>query len=242
MDCEERGRLYVVATPIGNLGDLAPRAAQVLREVDVIAAEDTRRTGRLLQSMGASGAGRMLSLFDANESRRTPELVRRMVDEGASVAIVSDAGTPGVSDPGFVLVRAAIAADIEVVVVPGPCAVIAALVGSGLPMDRFLFAGFAPRKKGKRRRWMEELATERGSIVLYESPVRTARTLDELAEVFGDDRPACVAREMTKIHEEFVRDNLRRLARRYADRQPKGEVVLVVGGALDRPRVDDEAR
>ncbi len=232
MDSEKTGRLYVVATPIGNLGDLAPRAADVLREADVVAAEDTRRTGRLLQSFDASGAGRMVSLFEANEGRRTPELVRRMVDEGQDVAVVSDAGTPGVSDPGFVLVRAAVEAGIEVVVVPGPCAAVAALVGSGLPTDRFLFAGFAPRKKGKRRRWMEELSTERGTLILYESPVRVGRSLSELAEVLGDDRRACVAREMTKLHEEFVRDTLRRLADRYEDRPPKGEVVLVIAGAV----------
>lgn len=232
MDNETSGRLYVVATPIGNLGDLSPRAAQVLRDVDVIAAEDTRHTGRLLQRVEVVGGGRMVSLFDANESRRTPELVRRMVDDGADVAVVSDAGTPGVSDPGFVLVRAAVAAGVEVVIVPGPCAAIAALVGSGLPTDRFLFAGFAPRKKGKRQLWMEDLSEERGSLILYESPVRLARTLGELADVLGDDRPACVARELTKLHEEFVRDTLRRLAQRYEGRTPKGEVVLVVGGAI----------
>lgn len=232
MDSEKLGRLYVVATPIGNVGDLSPRATEVLRDVDVIAAEDTRHTGGLLKRVDVVGAGRMVSLFDANESRRTPELVRRMVEEDADVAVVSDAGTPAVSDPGFVLVRAAVAAGVEVVVVPGPCAAVAALVGSGLPTDRFLFAGFAPRKKGKRRRWMEELAVERGTLILYESPVRVGRTLGELAEVLGQDRPACVARELTKLHEEFVRDTLRRLAQRYTDRQPKGEVVLVVGGAV----------
>ena len=183
MQSEKTGRLYVVATPIGNLGDMTQRAAQVLREVDVVAAEDTRRTGRLLKSFEISGAGRMVSLFEANEGRRTPELVRRMVDAGQDVAVVSDAGTPGVSDPGFVLVRAAVEAGVEVIVVPGPCAAVAALVGSGLPTDRFLFAGFAPRKKGKRLRWMEELSAERGTLILYESPVRVGRTLAELAQV-----------------------------------------------------------
>ncbi len=233
MERETIGRLFVVATPIGNLGDLSPRAVEVLREVDVVAAEDTRHSGRLLKMAGAPGAGRMVSLFEANESRRTPGLVRRMVDEGAQIALISDADTPGVSDPGFLLVRAAIEAGVEVVIVPGPCAAIAALVGSGLPTDRFLFAGFAPRKKGKRRRWMEGLGAERGTLILYESPVRLGRTLAELAEVLGPERPGCVAREMTKLHEEFVRDTLVALAQRYADRPPKGEVVLVVSGCPD---------
>ena len=233
MERETTGRLFVVATPIGNLGDLSSRAAEVLREVDVVAAEDTRHSGRLVKVAGAPGAGRMVSLFEGNESRRTPGLVRRMVDEGAQIALISDAGTPGVSDPGFLLVRAAIEAGVEVVVVPGPCAAIAALVGSGLPTDRFLFAGFAPRKKGKRRRWMEALSAERGSVILYESPVRLGRTLAELSDVLGPDRLGCVAREMTKLHEEFVRDTLSALAQRYADRPPKGEVVLVVGGCPD---------
>ena len=145
----------------------------------------TRRTGRLLKHLEIASGGRLVSLFEHNESRRAPELVRRMLEEGAEVALVSDAGTPGVSDPGFVLVRAAVEAGVEVAVLPGPCALIAALVGSGLPTDRFLFAGFPPRKKGKRRKWMEEFAGERGTLVFYESPVRLGRTLLELADALA---------------------------------------------------------
>jgi len=227
-----QGRLVLVATPIGNLGDVTPRAAAALRDADVVAAEDTRRTGRLLQALHIDARGRLVSLFEHNEARRTPELVARMTRDHADVVLVSDAGTPAISDPGHVLVREAIAAGIEVVVVPGPCAAIAALAGSGLPTDRFLFVGFPPRKKG-RARWMAGLADERGSVVLYESPLRLGRTLRDLAGALGGERPAAVARELTKLHEEFVRGTLTSLAARYADRPPKGEVVVVVGGRTE---------
>ena len=218
--------LYVVAPPIGHLSDLTQRAAAVLGDVDAVVAEDTRRTGRLLAHLGLSVP--QVSNFEGNERGRVRRLLARL-EEGQRLALVSDAGTPTLSDPGFPLVRAAVEAGIEVVPVPGACAAVAALVGSGLPTDRFLFAGFAPRSAGKRRRWMSELANERGTLVIYESPFRLARACGDLADVLGDRR-AVVARELTKLHEEFVRDTLSGLAGRYAGQPPKGEVVLVVEG------------
>jgi 16S rRNA (cytidine1402-2'-O)-methyltransferase len=224
------GTLTVVATPLGDPGDLSPRAAAALREADLIVAEDTRSARRLLAAAGGDAGAPIVSCFDANEAARAAEVADRLV-AGARVALVSEAGTPLVSDPGYRVVAAAIAAGARVVPVPGPSAVLAALVGAGLPTDRFLFLGFPPRKSGARRKLFESVRSVPATLVLYESPMRTAATLGDLAAVLGADRPACVARELTKEHEEFVRDRLGALAARYVEARPLGEVTLVVGGA-----------
>ncbi|HEV3030515.1 MAG TPA: 16S rRNA (cytidine(1402)-2'-O)-methyltransferase, partial [Polyangia bacterium] len=227
------GSLTVVATPLGNADDLSPRAACALRTATVLVAEDTRSARRLLANLGAGGAGAprtILSCYDANEAARAAEVADRL-RAGVDVVLVCEAGTPLVSDPGYRIVVAAIAAGARIVPVPGPAAVLAALVGSGLPSDRFLFHGFAPRKSGPRRRLFESLRALPATLVFYESPMRTAATLADLAATLGPGRRACVARELTKEHEEFARDTLGALAARYADGRPLGEVTLVVEGA-----------
>jgi 16S rRNA (cytidine1402-2'-O)-methyltransferase len=230
-----------VATPLGNRDDLSPRAARALREADVIVAEDTRSARRLLADLegpAARASRTILSCFDANEEARAAEIAERL-RAGARVALVSEAGTPLVSDPGYRVVAAAIAAGARVVPVPGPSAALAALVAAGLPTDRFLFLGFPPRKPGPRRRLFESVRSLPFTLVLYESPLRAAATLADLAAVLGAGRRACLARELTKEHEELVRDELGPLAARYAEARPLGEVTLVVAGApTDEP---DEA-
>lgn len=221
--------LYVVGTPIGNLEDVTYRAVRVLGEADVIAAEDTRAVERLLDRHGIR-AKRVVSFFEGNEARRTEELVERL-RAGATVALVSEAGMPGVSDPGQRLVAAAAAAGVPVVVVPGPSAALVALVGSGLPTDRFLFLGFPPREPGPRRELFGSLAAERSTLILYEAPPRVGATLADLAAALGADRPACLGRELTKLHEELVRAPLGDLAARYAETPPRGECTIVVAGA-----------
>jgi 16S rRNA (cytidine1402-2'-O)-methyltransferase len=223
------GTLAVVATPLGDARDLSPRAAETLRAADLIVAEDTRSARRLMAEIGA-GTKTILSCFDANEAARAAEVAERLA-AGASVALISEAGTPLVSDPGYRIVAAAIAAGARVVPVPGPSAILAALVGAGLPTDRFLFLGFPPRKPGARRRLFEGLRALPYTLVLYESPLRTAATLADLAATLGEARRACVARELTKPHEELVRDTLAALAARYETDRPLGEVTLVVEGA-----------
>jgi 16S rRNA (cytidine1402-2'-O)-methyltransferase len=224
------GRLYVVATPIGNRGDLSARARATLETCSVIAAEDTRHTGALLRAFGI--ATPLLSLHDHNEAARAPELIARL-QGGASIALVSDAGTPAISDPGFELVRRAAAAGLEVVAVPGPCAAVAALSISALPSDRFCFEGFLPARAGARRARLTQLGTEPRTLVFYESPHRVVETLAECAAVFGAARPAAVAREITKLHETVYRGTLSELAARAAIDADlaRGEIVLLVGGA-----------
>lgn len=237
------GTLSVVATPLGDARDLSPRAAEALRAADLVVAEDTRSARRLLAEVGAERKP-VISCFDANEAARAAEVGARLAD-GANVALVSEAGTPLVSDPGYRVVAAAISAGARVVPVPGPSAVLAALVGAGLPTDRFLFLGFPPRKPGGRRRLFESVRALPFTLVLYESPLRTGATLADLAEVLGPSRAACVARELTKPHEEFVRGDLAALAARYAEDRPLGEVTLVVAGTEDGAREeldDDELR
>jgi 16S rRNA (cytidine1402-2'-O)-methyltransferase len=225
-----RGTLTVVATPLGDRRDLSPRAVAALREADLIVAEDTRSARRLLAEVGGGAKPPILSCFDANEGARAAEVASRL-EAGANVALISEAGTPLVSDPGYRVVAAAIAAGARVVPVPGPSAVLAALVGAGLPTDRFLFLGFPPRKPGARRRLFESVRPLPFTLVLYESPVRTAATLADLGAVLGGARAACVARELTKPYEEFVRGSLTVLAARYEEQRPLGEVTLVVAGA-----------
>jgi 16S rRNA (cytidine1402-2'-O)-methyltransferase len=228
------GTLYVVATPIGNLGDLSARAAEVLRTVDVVVAEDTRRTRTLLAHVGAH-PGDLLSLPAFDEAGRLARVVDRLA-AGSAVALVTDAGTPGVSDPGTRLVEAAWQAGAKVVPVPGPSAALAALSASGLPADRFLFAGFLPRKGGARADALAWLRRVPATLVLFEAGNRAAGTLEDLEEALGD-RPAALARELTKLHEEIARGRLSELRRRFAG-DLRGEVTLVVGGAEG---VEDEA-
>lgn len=221
------GTLYVVAVPIGNLEDITLRAMRILRTADRIACEDTRRTGKLLELLGLPKRP-LVSYHAHNEARRVPELLDAL-RAGQSVAVVSDAGTPGISDPGERLVRAAIDASLPVVPIPGPSAVISALCASGLPTDRFRFIGFLPPKREARRRTLESLRTDPDTLVFYISPHRFADDLTDAAEVLGPERPAVVAREITKLFEEFRREPLGTLA---ADpRDPRGEIVLMVAGA-----------
>jgi len=226
------GTLFLVGTPIGNLGDMTDRARETLAAVDVVAAEDTRRTGTLLKRFGIRA--RMVSLHDANERERTGDLLEAL-RSGRDVAVVSDAGMPGVSDPGFRLVRAAVEEGVEVRVVPGPSAAVAALVASGLPTDRFVFEGFLPRRAADRRRRLEELGAEPRTIVLFESPRRVAATLAEAMEALGDRRVA-VARELTKLHEEILRGTISEVLPRAAEL--KGEVVVVLEGRTTEPKPD----
>lgn len=224
------GTLFVVATPIGNLDDLSARARRVLAEVDLIAAEDTRHSARLLSHYGI--ATRCVPLHGHNETRVAPRLVARLL-EGSAIALVSDAGTPLLSDPGFELVRAARAAGVAVVPVPGPSALLAALSVAGLPAERFVFEGFLPARSGARRHRLEALRDESRTLVLFEAPHRIEACLADLVDVFGPDRPAAAARELTKIHEEVISGTLAGLAAAFAgasDRR-RGEFVLVIGGA-----------
>ena len=226
------GTLTVVATSLGNAADLSPRAAAVLREADVVVAEDTRSARQLLAGVGAGAGQRVLSCFDANESARAAEIAELLAG-GARVALISEAGTPLVSDPGYRVVAAAIAAGARVVPVPGPSALLAALVAAGLPTDKFVFLGFPPRKPGPRRRLFESVRALPFTLVFYESPLRAAATLADLAGTLGAARRAAVARELTKPYEEIVRDDLGALAARYATARPLGEVTLVVAGAAE---------
>jgi len=225
------GVLHVVATPIGNLGDLTERARDTLASVDLVVAEDTRRTGKLLASLGIDA--RMRSMFEGNERRRTGEILATLRD-GADVALVSDGGTPLVSDPGYLLVRACIDEGIEVRAVPGPSAVIAALVVSGLPTDRFVFEGFLPRTAGERRTRLAAIGAEPRTVVLYESPRRLAGLLRDLAEIDAGRRVA-VCRELTKLHEEVRRGSVVEVREAIGDAPVRGEVVVVLEGSAGKP-------
>jgi 16S rRNA (cytidine1402-2'-O)-methyltransferase len=233
------GTLFVIATPLGNPADLPPRAVEALRACEVIFAEDTRTTRALLTAHHLERPTH--SCFDANEAARATEAAA-LLTAGKTVGMVSEAGMPTVSDPGYRLVRAAIEAGARVVPIPGPAALLLALVGSGLPPDRFFFAGFPPRKPGPRRALFSSLRALPATLIFYESPHRVAATLADLRDSLGPDRPACVARELTKTHEEFVRNSLGALATRYAEDRPLGEITLVVGGApTDQAAEDDES-
>jgi 16S rRNA (cytidine1402-2'-O)-methyltransferase len=232
------GRLVLVATPIGNLGDLTTRAAGILADADVICCEDTRRTRVLCSALGIAAGGRLVSVHGHNEAARAAQLLS-WLSEGKTVALVSDAGTPAVSDPGARLVAAAVAGGHVVTVAPGPSAVLAALVVSGLPTERFCVEGFLPRRGTERRARLESLAAEERTTVLLESPGRLAGTLDELARAVGD-RPVAVARELTKRHEEVWRGSLAAAAAAFATREVRGEVVVVLGGAGPAHGASDE--
>lgn len=223
------GMLYIVPTPVGNMEDITLRALRVLREADIILAEDTRTTGVLLKHYDIQG--RLLSHHKFNEHGTTASIIERL-KAGQTIALVSDAGTPGISDPGFFLVREAVAAGECVQCLPGATAFVPALVASGLPDDRFCFEGFLPQKKGRQTR-LASLANEERTIVIYESPYRLLKTLQQLADVMGGERPACVAREISKVHEECVRGTLDELVQHFTTTAPRGEIVIVVGGKKD---------
>lgn len=227
------GRLLVVAVPLGNPEDLSPRAARALGKADIVLAEDTRSARRLLREAGVARAEQqVLSCFDANEADRAEEAVA-WISNGQTVALISEAGTPLLSDPGYRVVAAVAAAGLKVEPIPGPSALLAALVASGLPCDRFLFLGFPPRKDGARRRLLDSVRGMPYTLVFYESPVRVGATLADMVDVLGSSRRACLARELTKTHEELVRGTVAELAARYAEQRPLGEVTLVVAGTAD---------
>lgn len=220
--------LYIVPTPVGNMDDITFRALNVLREADLILAEDTRTTGLLLQHYDIRH-GKLVSHHKYNE-HQTVEMIRQRILDGLQVALVSDAGTPGISDPGFLLARACAEEGIEVRTLPGATACIPAVVSSGLPCDRFCFEGFLPQKKG-RRTILEALASEQRTMVFYESPRRLVKTLEQMAEAFGAGRECSVAREISKIHEEHCRGTLAEVLAHFSEFEPKGEIVIVVAGA-----------
>jgi 16S rRNA (cytidine1402-2'-O)-methyltransferase len=227
------GKLILCGTPIGNLEDTAPRLLRTLERADIVACEDTRRTRKLLSHFGIQVRD-LVSYNETNERRRAAELVKRIVG-GETVALVSDAGMPGLSDPGYRLVRAAVEHDVNIEVVPGPSAAISALAISGLAPGRFVFEGFLPRKSGERRRHIEELIAEKRTLVFYESPHRIADSLEDLADILGE-REAALARELTKMYEQVVRGNLRELAEHARREPPRGEITLVVQGAVGDAR------
>lgn len=240
-DCEDGGVtvpavLMIAATPLGNVGDASGRLVEALSSSDVIAAEDTRRLHRLARDLGVTLSAEVISLHDSVEGERAKKLVERL-QRGESVLVVSDAGMPLVSDPGYRLVRACLDAGIEVSVLPGPSAVLAALAVSGLPVDRFCFEGFLPRKAGERRRRIEELAEERRTMIFFEAPHRLAESMKALAEGLGDDRPAAICRELTKTYEEVRRGTLADL--RDGLGEVRGEITLVVAGATAAMRSGD---
>lgn len=225
------GKLYVVPTPVGNLDDMTMRAVRVLKEADMILAEDTRTSSVLMKHFGITTP--MVSHHKYNEHNTVGSIVERLKG-GEVIALVSDAGTPGISDPGFMLSRECRREGVTVECLPGATAFVPALVSSGLPCDRFVFEGFLPPKKGRATR-LAELAADSRTVVIYESPKRLPRTLRQLAEVFGGDRPAAVCREISKLHETVHRDTLSALSEYFEANQPKGEIVIVISGCESKP-------
>jgi len=221
------GKLYIVPTPIGNLGDITLRAIEVLRSVDVVLAEDTRTSGKLLKHFDIPTALRSYHMH--NEHRITADLASKM-EAGQTMALISDAGTPGISDPGFLLVRECLQKDVAVECLPGPTALIPALVESGFPSDRFVFEGFLPPKKGRQKR-LQGLKQEQRTLIFYESPHKLLKTLDQFQEVFGPDRQVSVSRELSKLYGETIRGTLESVAEHFKAHAPKGEFVLVLRGA-----------
>jgi 16S rRNA (cytidine1402-2'-O)-methyltransferase len=229
----EAGRVILAGTPLGNVRDASPRLGEALATAAVIAAEDTRRVRRLCADLGVTPRGRVVSFFDGNEQHRVPELLD-VLREGHDVLVVTDAGMPSISDPGYRLVAAAVASGVAVTTLPGPSAVTAALAVSGLPVHRFCFEGFLPRKAGDRRRLLDSLAAEQRTMVFFEARHRLATTLADLADAFGPDRPAAVCRELTKTYEQVRRGPLGELAA-WAQDEVRGEITLVVMGAVRDP-------
>lgn len=229
------GRLYIVPTPVGNLGDMTYRAVRILSEADLILAEDTRTSTVLLKHYGIQG--RLQSHHKFNE-HATVDAIRERILAGADVALISDAGTPGISDPGFLLVRTCAAEGIEVQTLPGPTACIPALVSSGLPCDRFVFEGFLPVRKG-RQTLLAALTAEPRTMVFYESPYRLVRTLEQFVSAFGPDRPCSVAREISKVHEEHRRGTVSEVLAWYREHEPKGEIVIIVAGSPEKRKPSD---
>ena len=221
-------KLYIVPTPVGNLEDITYRAVRILEEVDLVLAEDTRKTGILLKHHKLEK--KTLSHHKFNEHRFLNSLISR-ISQGESIALVSEAGTPGISDPGYLLIRECIRNGIGVEALPGPTAFLPALVASGLPCDRFCFEGFLPQKKGRQKR-LQELSGEKRTMIFYESPFPLKKSLEQFSGIFGPDRPACIARELTKIHEEYIRGTIRAVLDRISDREIKGECVIIIGGKI----------
>ncbi len=226
------GILYVVPTPVGNMEDMTLRAVRILKEADLVLAEDTRTSGILLKHFGITN--RLMSHHKFNEHGTSAGVVQRLLG-GETVALISDAGTPGISDPGFFLVREAVKAGVEVQCLPGATAFVPALVSSGLPCDRFVFEGFLPQKKGRQSR-LEALADEPRTMVFYESPYRLRKLIDQMTAVFGPERQASVCREISKVHEESVRGTLAELAEHFGSNEPRGEIVVVVAGRDDKDK------
>ena len=234
----ETGKLYIVPTPVGNLEDMTYRAVKVLKDADLILAEDTRTSSVLLKHYDIQG--KLQSHHKFNE-HQTVSVIKDKILAGMNVALISDAGTPGISDPGFLLVRTCAAEGIEVQTLPGATAGIPAIVSSGLPCDRFCFEGFLPVKKG-RQTLLKELASESRSMIFYESPYRLVKTLGQFIEYFGAERECSVAREISKVHEEHRRGTLEEVKSWFEEHEPKGEIVIIVAGATDRKHDEDHAR
>ncbi|MFB2983628.1 16S rRNA (cytidine(1402)-2'-O)-methyltransferase [Microseira sp. BLCC-F43] len=233
------GILYLVGTPIGNLEDMTFRAVRILQAVDLIAAEDTRHTGKLLHHFQITTP--QISYHEHNQKARIPELIE-LLSQGKTIALVTDAGMPGISDPGYELVKACIEANIDLVPIPGVTAAITALSAAGLPTDRFVFEGFLPAKGQPRKQRLEALKIESRSIILYESPHRIRQTLPDLATVLGENRQIVLARELTKLHEEFWRGSIKDAIAYYSTREPQGEFTLVLAGTqLETPQMNDAA-
>ena len=229
------GKLYLVPTPVGNLEDITLRALRILKEVDYILAEDTRTSSVLLKHYDIHKPLQSHHKFNEHE---TSAVVAARIQAGESVALISDAGTPGISDPGFMLVRKCIQKGVEVECLPGATAFVPALIDSGLPCDRFLFEGFLPQKKGRQSR-ISALKDETRTIVFYESPFRVVKALEQFIDVFGPERPVCVCREISKIHEECVRGTLSDVLAHFKEHEPKGEIVIVLGGSTDKGHNED---
>lgn len=223
------GRLYIVPTPVGNMGDMTPRAIEVLKEASLVLAEDTRTSSPLMQRFDITTP--MQSHHKFNEHDTSAALASRIL-AGETVALISDAGTPGISDPGFMLSRECRRLGVEVITLPGPTAFVPALVNSGLPCDRFVFEGFLPQKKGRATR-IQALADDERTFIIYESPLRLVKTLEQLAAACGEERPASVSREISKLHETTVRGTLKELIMFFTENTPRGEIVIVIGGCVD---------
>ncbi|MFC2112151.1 16S rRNA (cytidine(1402)-2'-O)-methyltransferase [Bacteroidota bacterium] len=219
-------KLFIVPTPVGNLEDITYRAVRILEEVDLVLAEDTRKTSILLKHYKLTK--KSLSHHKFNEHKFLTSLISR-ISSGETIALVSEAGTPGISDPGYLLIRECLRNEIEVEALPGPTAFLPALVASGLPCDRFCFEGFLPQKKGRQKK-LEELKNESRTMIFYESPYRVQKSLEQFSGIFGENRPACLARELTKIHEEYIRGSLCEILETVRNRELKGECIILVGG------------